>query len=126
MVDEDFFENYERLISIYKNPKNAGKLKNANIIIYEKNESCGDEVKIYMHVENGIIKSASFEGNGCVISKASASLLLEHLIGRPTKCINDINNDFIFSLIGIDLSKNPARIKCATLALNALKKNIKI
>ncbi|MEM4295900.1 MAG: iron-sulfur cluster assembly scaffold protein, partial [Candidatus Anstonellales archaeon] len=81
MVDEDFFENYERLINIYKRPKNAGKLKDANVIIHEKNESCGDEVKIYLLVKDGIIMDASFEGAGCVISTASTSLLLDHLKG---------------------------------------------
>ncbi|MEM4296716.1 MAG: iron-sulfur cluster assembly scaffold protein [Candidatus Anstonellales archaeon] len=125
MVDEDFFENYERLINIYKRPKNAGKLKDANVIIHEKNESCGDEVKIYLLVKDGIIMDASFEGEGCVISKASTSLLLDHLKGKYMKDIDNIDKAFIFSLIGIDLSKNPSRIKCATLALNALKKNLK-
>ncbi|MEM4295890.1 MAG: iron-sulfur cluster assembly scaffold protein, partial [Candidatus Anstonellales archaeon] len=75
--------------------------------------------------KDGIIMDESFEREGCVISKASTSLLLDHLKGKYMKDIDNIDKAFIFSLIGIDLSKNPSRIKCATLALNALKKNLK-
>jgi nitrogen fixation NifU-like protein len=122
---EDYFNLYERLVSIYKNPKNSGVLKDANVIIESKNESCGDEVKIYMIVENNIIKKALFQAKGCVISKASASLLLEYLEGKSVKSIKRLNEKHIFSLIGIDLSNNPVRIKCATLALNAIKSYFK-
>jgi nitrogen fixation NifU-like protein len=119
------FEDYERLISIYQKPKNKGRIENANVKITKINDQCGDEITIYLLVENDVIKEASFEGNGCLISTVSASLLLDYLRGKKVKEIKNIEKDLIFSLINIDLSKNPIRIKCATLALNALKDHFK-
>jgi nitrogen fixation NifU-like protein len=131
--NEQLFDVYERLISIYKNPKNEGKIEKADIVIDKRNISCGDEVTIYIKLKKEVnkkqkdleIEDIKFKGKGCVISKAATSLLLEHLKGKKLSYISKLDKEIIFSLLNLDLSNNPTRINCATLALNGLKEYLK-
>ena len=100
---------------------NKKKLTDANYTAYEVNTSCGDYLTLYLKIdENKIILEASFDGEGCSISQASASLLVEELKGMNFNNLKNINETFIHDLLGVEI--NPAREKCALLALKTLRK----
>lgn len=104
------------LVELYKNPKNFGKPIKYNKSANSMNASCGDEFTIYIEInKNGKIKNASFEGKGCVISTASASLLGDFIIGKTEDNVKNMKKEDALKLLKIDLSKNPSRIKCALL-----------
>ncbi|MEW6528678.1 MAG: Fe-S cluster assembly sulfur transfer protein SufU [Candidatus Micrarchaeota archaeon] len=115
----------ERVLELHKNPKNFGEIEDAEIKKTDYNPSCGDMISIFVKLDKDKIKDAKFKGHGCAISTASASLLTEYIKGKKIINLLKIGQKEIFSLIGIDLSKNPSRIKCAILPLTALKAGIK-
>lgn len=110
----------ENILDHYRNPRNFGRLKNPTLTVSEINFSCGDKEEIDLKIEDGIIKDIAFRGEGCAISRASASLLTEKLKGKSLKEIKKIGKNQILKLLGIELG--PLRLKCALLPLNAIKK----
>ena len=115
----------ERILEIYKNPENRGEISDAQIKVMDYNPSCGDSVRIFAQVKNGKIEGMKFLGEGCAISLASASLLSGNVKGRKLGEIMKMGAPEMFKIIGLDLSKNPSRAKCAMLPLSALKKGIR-
>ncbi len=80
---DDLRELYQEVILDHnKNPKNYGKLEHANLTSEGYNPLCGDHINLYLQVEEGRIRDVSFEGSGCAISKASASLMTAELKGK--------------------------------------------
>jgi nitrogen fixation NifU-like protein len=77
---------------------------------------------MYGQVEHGKLSAVSFEGTGCVISQAAASLLTEQVIGKHLHDIMKLDAAFMRNLVGIELG--PTRVRCALLALEALQKGI--
>lgn len=111
----------EIILDYFKNPRNKGKIKNATTEATEYNPLCGDKIHLYLLLnKNGKIKQATFEGEGCAISQASASMLTEKLTGKTLPQIEKITNEEILKMLNITIS--PARIKCAILGLIAAKK----
>jgi nitrogen fixation NifU-like protein len=115
----------EFIIGLYKNPKNKGTIDNPDLRAQLYNKSCGDAITLFIKTENGEIKDAKFMGEGCAISMASSSLFTGYLKGKKVGDLEKITRDDALSLIKIDLSKNPSRMKCALLPLEALKKAIR-
>jgi nitrogen fixation NifU-like protein len=72
--------------------------------------------------ENGFLVEIAFDGVGCVISQATASLLAEHVKEKPLELILALNTQTIVALIGMDLG--PTRLKCALLSLYALQEGV--
>src|SRR3989304_4452964 len=107
----------------YKHPRHQGKIKNANINAHKFNPLCGDIIQITGIIKNNYLIDAAFEGSGCVISQASASLLLEYVMGKTIEKINKLTSKDIQELLKIDLG--PTRAKCATLSLITLQEAIK-
>ncbi|HWN45315.1 MAG TPA: SUF system NifU family Fe-S cluster assembly protein [Thermoanaerobaculia bacterium] len=115
-------------------PRNFGKLENANRESEGYNPLCGDRVKVFLHVEGDRIEGIAFQGSGCAISTASASLMTEALKGRTVEEARRLFHGFHDLLTtggdGDDLGKlavfagvreYPIRIKCATLAWHAVQ-----
>lgn len=115
----------ERILELYKNPLNFGEISDAQVKKTDYNPSCGDMVSMFAKVKDGKIIDAKFKGHGCAISTASASLLTEHVKGKSISEIEKMGQKEVFALIGIDLSRNPSRVKCAMLPLTVLKEGIK-
>ncbi len=114
-------EAQQNILDHYKNPQNAGKpswvpTNTAKV----QNLTCGDEVTIYLLVENGIIKDYRFEGEGCSISIASASMLSEKIIGQTIESVTNLTELDTEKMIGIELSLT--RKKCNFLPLEAIHK----
>lgn len=112
----------DNILDHFNNPRNLGKINNANIVYKDYNPLCGDLIKIYMKVENDVIKDFKFEAEGCAISLASSSMLSEVIIGKNLNDVINLKNEDVFKLLNIQLS--PIRIKCALLSLLAIKKAV--
>lgn len=138
----DLRELYQEVILDHnKNPRNAYKMLDASCEAEGFNPLCGDHLTLYLSIQNNCIEKASFTGNGCAISTASASLMTEYLIGKTVSEAEQLFQCF-HHLITVDTSVNdpeairkqlgklsilagvrefPARVKCATLAWHTLK-----
>jgi nitrogen fixation NifU-like protein len=110
----------EIILDHYRNPRNKGKLLNADVSIHDSNPLCGDEIDIHLKIEEEKVKDIKFEGRGCAISQASASMLTEMIMDKPLTTIKDLTREDILENIGL-MNLGPARIKCALLSLKVLK-----
>ena len=124
----------EQILDYYKNPRNFGEIKNAQIHARDLNPLCGDEIEIFANVEIDRSRGAAsmplqkifeikFRGAGCAISMASASMLTENALGKSAEQILKMGEKEILEMLGIDVS--PARKKCAMLGLWVLQTGVK-
>ncbi|MDQ0177744.1 Fe-S cluster assembly sulfur transfer protein SufU [Bacillus chungangensis] len=126
----------------YKNPRNKGQLQDGSLTIDMNNPTCGDRIHLTLKVDDGKITDAKFDGEGCSISMASASMMTQLIIGKNVKTALQLSQLFSNMMQGKDygediaddlgdiealqgVSKFPARIKCATLAWKAMEKGLK-
>lgn len=120
---EELYQEF--IIELYKNPRNKGTIDNPDLKAQLYNKSCGDAITLFIKAENGTITEAKFMGQGCAISMASSSLFTGFLKGKKVDGLGKITKEDALSLIKIDLSKNPSRMKCALLPFEALKKALR-
>jgi nitrogen fixation NifU-like protein len=130
---------YRRVImDHYKTPRNRGALESFDAVTIDlNNPTCGDKISLQMQIEDGIVKDARFTGEGCSISLSSASMMTDAVKGKTIEEALELADNFsglmkgesvefeyedIEALSGVN--KFPARIKCATLAWNAMRKGI--
>ena len=122
-LGEDLFVDSiyrENILEYSKNPQNKGRLDPHDYAYEDTNPLCGDEVRIEVRVNDaGILTDIMFDGQGCAISQASASILTEIVKGMSVQEIKDLPKEELLDEIGIELS--PARLKCALLSLHVLK-----
>ncbi len=109
----------EIILDYYRHPRNKGVLSKPEIHAKDSNPLCGDIIEISMNLNNGHVKEVKFNGMGCAISQASASMLTELVTGKSLDEVRKISKDEILSLIGGQLSA--VRLKCALLSLKVLK-----
>jgi nitrogen fixation protein NifU and related proteins len=110
----------EIILDHYRNPRNKGKLPDADISTHDSNPLCGDEIDIHMKIFGDKITDVKFEGRGCAISQASASMLTEMVMNKPLTNVKDIAKTDVLENIGLT-NLGPARVKCALLALKVMK-----
>jgi nitrogen fixation NifU-like protein len=132
MID-DLYQ--ETILDHSKRPRNHHSLTDANRKAEGYNPLCGDKLKLYLKMEGDVVKDVSFEGAGCAISTASASLMTESLKGktreeamRLTDKFHDLlttdtpaSRDLGKLVVFCGVRDYPARVKCATLAWHTLK-----
>jgi nitrogen fixation NifU-like protein len=123
----------------YKNPRNKGVIDESNITVNMNNPTCGDVIHLTLQVKDDVVQNAKFEGEGCSISMASASMMTQIIKGMKVSDAKNLATVFsdmmlskeiddtidlgdIESLAGV--AKFPARIKCATLAWKAMEKGV--
>lgn len=110
----------ENILDHSKNPRHWGLLNPADVDSEGHNPLCGDRLHLTLQLdENERIADVGWEGEGCAISQASASMLGERIMGMTLEEVRQISKDEIFEMLGIPLSVN--RIKCALLSLKVLK-----
>ena len=114
---DDMYRDY--ILDHYKNPRNFGELKGATHSNHDSNPLCGDELTMSLRIENGHVDDVRFQGKGCAISQASASILTEEIKGKTLDEVKAIDRDQVLANLGIPIS--PARVKCALLSLKTLK-----
>jgi nitrogen fixation NifU-like protein len=110
------------LLDHYRHPHNFGPLPGAEIVHAEGNPSCGDQMEIAVKTQGGIIQDIKFQGKGCIISQAAASILTDLMKGEPIERVRDFTRDDMLENIGIPIG--PMRLKCALLALKVLKSGV--
>ncbi len=113
----------EQILDYYKNPRDFGEIKNAQIHARDLNPLCGDEIEIFAKANGQIVSEIKFRGAGCAISMASASMLTEKAKGKNISEVMKFGEKEILEMIGIDVS--PARKKCAMLGLWVLQAGLK-
>ena len=115
---EDMYR--EVILDHYKNPRFRGELDPADISYQDDNPLCGDMIRIDLRVdENNQVVECAFSGQGCAISQASASMLMEDIQGKSLEEIKGYTREDILDMLGIELG--PVRLKCAMLSLKVLK-----
>jgi nitrogen fixation NifU-like protein len=113
----------ENILDHHRRPRHKGELETHTHRHHENNPVCGDAIQIDLYVnEDGIIEKAAFSGNGCAISQASASMLMEHINGLPLDEAKTMSKEDILDMLGIQIG--PVRLKCALLSLKVLKAGI--
>lgn len=116
----------EVILDHYKNPRNFGHLAKPDTVAQEGNVTCGDRIvmEIAYQKQPGrtLIRDIRFNGEGCAISQASASLLTQKVKGMDIKRIMKLTVKDILVILGVSLT--PTRIKCAVLPLEVLHKAI--
>lgn len=120
-IPEDMYR--EHILELYRSPSNFGLLKNANKEATEYNSVCGDEITVQLFVKDDIVNDVKFSGSGCVISMVSSSVLTDKIKGMKIEEVNKLNKEDIMELLKIKIT--PARIKCALLSLEAVKKALR-
>lgn len=113
----------ELLMDHYKYPRNRGALPSYDFTSCDDNPSCGDRVCFFGIVENNRLSKISFEGKGCIISQAIASMLTEECMQKSCEEVTELSKEKICSMVGIHLGPN--RIKCALLPLFVLQEGVK-
>ena len=117
-------ENYqERISQHYRNPRNFGKITGRFLHGKAHNPVCGDNIEIYLKVDNGKITDVKFYGKGCGVSTASASMLTEKVKGMTVTMAKNLKKEDIFDMLGVKKIETP-RIACALLCLDALLKSL--
>ncbi|MCD4685315.1 MAG: iron-sulfur cluster assembly scaffold protein [Anaerolineae bacterium] len=111
----------DNIIDHGQNPRNFGEpLDPADIEYEDDNPFCGDHLHLTIRMDDEErVAEVRWEGQGCTISQASASILGEEIIGKTLEELRAFNREQLLELLGIQLS--PTRLKCALLALKVLK-----
>ena len=109
----------EQILEHYKRPHNWGELEEYDLEFEDFNPSCGDQLKVQLKIDDGVISRIGFSGHGCAISQASASLVSDEVIGMSVDELVKLDRQTILDLLGIEISAT--RIKCALLSLKVLR-----
>jgi nitrogen fixation NifU-like protein len=126
----------EVILDHYKNPRNKRDLPGAELSCSKNNPLCGDEITVLAHLDEGRVAAVTFQGSGCSISQASASMMTEAITGREVDGAQEMATEFrgmmegtlepeedsfgdLVALKGV--AKYPVRIKCAVLAWDVLQ-----
>ena len=109
----------EAILDHYKHPRRKGHIAAPDIHYHDTNPFCGDEITIELKVTDGVVVDAAFDGRGCAISQASASMIMEEIVGMSVADLKVWGKENILELLGIEIG--PVRLKCALLPLKALK-----
>ena len=135
-------ELYQEVILDHnKRPRNRGKLDEATSLAEGHNPLCGDNVTVYIHLKDGRVDEVTFEGSGCAISTASASMMTEAIKGKTMAEIDEVFREFQQMVTATGAAEEhpnlgdlevlagvreyPVRIKCATLPWHTLHAAIK-
>ena len=128
----------EIILDHYKNPHHAGLREPYQAEVHHVNPTCGDEVTLRVHLEDGVVRDVSYDAVGCSISQASASVMADLMIGKPVAEAMEVHETFLTLMQGkgqvepdedvledgvafAGVAKFPARIKCALLSWMAFK-----
>jgi nitrogen fixation NifU-like protein len=110
----------DEILEHYRQPHNFGTLEQPDATYEGNNPLCGDRITMMLSLDDGgKVSDVAFNGRGCAISQASASLLTDEIRGRSVEEVQAMRNQDILDLLGIEIS--PARLKCALLSLDTVQ-----
>ncbi|TVP45174.1 MAG: SUF system NifU family Fe-S cluster assembly protein [Gemmatimonadales bacterium] len=125
------------ILDHYRKPRNRGTLPDATVEVHVRNPTCGDEIRLQLLLEDGVIADLRFEGEGCSISQASASMMTSLIRGKPLPDALALGSRFtemmhadadaatdgslrdLRALAGV--ARFPVRVRCALLGFDALR-----
>lgn len=132
----------ETILDHYHNPRNRGTITDATVSTEGVNPLCGDELRLFLKIENGVVSDIKLESRGCSINTASGSMMSELVLGKSLEDAKAVISEFKNMMLnkGEDISlpedleelealqgvkKYPVRIKCALLPWNTLDEGLK-
>ena len=121
IVEEEIYK--QNILDHYKHPHNKYAPSLCSVQQDGKNASCGDSLTIYLNIEDGDVAEAFFEGDGCAISQAAASMLTDKVKGMSVENVKLLTQEDMYTMLGIAISSG--RTKCALLAYETLGMAIK-
>jgi nitrogen fixation protein NifU and related proteins len=120
-LSEDIYK--EIILDYYKNPRNKGTLESPDVSVRDSNPLCGDVIEMQMKFEGDKLREIKFNGDGCAISQASASILTEMVSGKTVEEARSLDKSALLENLGSP-NLGPVRIKCALLSLKVMKMGI--
>ncbi|HEV2457746.1 MAG TPA: SUF system NifU family Fe-S cluster assembly protein, partial [Ktedonobacterales bacterium] len=117
---DDLYRQY--ILDHFRDPRNHGSLDHPDIHAADTNPLCGDRIAIDLAVQDGQVAEVRFNGRGCAISQASASMLTEKIEGASLDELRAITPQDVLEMLGVEIG--PARQRCALLALKVLHEGI--
>jgi nitrogen fixation NifU-like protein len=131
----------EIILDHYRDPHGRGLREPFEGESHQVNPTCGDEVTVRVHLDDGVVQDVSYEGLGCSISQASQSVMHDLVVGKPVPAALAVGDDFLFliqskgdqavadsleesledAVAFVGVGRYPARVKCALLGWMALK-----
>ncbi len=112
----------ENIIDHFRHPRHKGHLDAPDVHYHDVNPFCGDEITIELKLDGDRVQEAAFDGKGCAISQAAASMLIDEIQGKTLDEVKALDKDDILDLLGIPIG--PVRMKCALLSLKVLKAGV--
>jgi nitrogen fixation protein NifU and related proteins len=114
---DDFYR--ENILDHYRNPRNHGHLESPTTTAEGVNPLCGDELAVELVVEDGVVRDIRYNGRGCAISQAAASMISDVAKGKTVEEVAALGREDVLEELGIPLT--PIRLKCALLSVSVLK-----
>jgi nitrogen fixation protein NifU and related proteins len=114
---DDFYR--ENILDHYRNPRNHGHLDAPTATAEGVNPLCGDELRVELDIDDGIVRDVRFNGRGCAISQAAASMISDVVKGKTVDEVAALGREDVLEELGIPLT--PIRLKCALLSVSVLK-----
>jgi nitrogen fixation protein NifU and related proteins len=108
----------EHILDLYKDPSNRGALPNPTHKSHSFNPLCGDDITINLLTKNDKVEQVKFEGKGCAISIASASMVTDKIKGMTVSEIMKLKKEDVLDMLQIEIS--PVRLKCALISLETV------
>jgi nitrogen fixation NifU-like protein len=109
----------EIILEHWERPQNYGVVEGADFSLDGNNPLCGDQIRLTGKVLDGVLTQIAFEGEGCAISRAAASVYTEKIKGMSLDEISKISPDEVLGELGVELT--PARMKCALLVYQVMR-----
>ena len=109
----------DEILEHYRRPHNFGTLAAPDAVQEGYNPLCGDRITMMLAIDGDVVQDVAFTGRGCAISQASASMLTDHIKGKPVGDVAGLTNGDVLDELGIDIS--PARLKCALLSIETVR-----
>ncbi len=113
-------EYVEFILDHFNHPRRKGTIEDPDILVNGGNPGCGDVVTLYVKLdENDLITDVKFDGQGCTISMAASSLLMEKVLGKTLRQVEALDYSELIDELGREVVES--RLRCATLAMDTLK-----
>lgn len=117
-MDDELYREY--ILEHYKRPHNHGSLERFDMTAHDLNPTCGDELTFEIALDGeGRVSDVAFDGHGCAISQAAASMLSDEIKGMSGEQLLTLDRQAVLDLLGIEISAT--RMKCAMLSLKVVK-----
>lgn len=110
----------EQIIDHYRHPRNFGRLAHCDVSRRESNYSCGDDLEFFIKLKSGRLSDIRFQGQGCALSVAAASMLTEKVIGMTTAQVMKLDEGDVVAMLGVG-ELTGSRLRCAALGLKGVQ-----